>query len=85
METENWINNVLNSTDGMTKVIPSDLLFYKIQNRIRNNKISTHWIWLAAASFTILISLNIKIVFGESNKNQIETLTSTIAKSNQLY
>lgn len=86
MEIEKWINEVFNSTDGMIKITPDDSLFYKIQNKI-NNSISIRWIWLAAASFVILITLNAKIVFGKSNTNESHTqiLASTIVKSNQLY
>ena len=35
METENWINEVLNSTNGMMKVVPDDSLFSQIENRIQ--------------------------------------------------
>jgi hypothetical protein len=87
MEREKWINEVLNSTNGMTKIAPDDSLFFKIQNKINNNKFSNSWIWVAAASFAILITLNVKFVFGKSNTNktEIEILSSTIGKSNQLY
>lgn len=87
METEKWINNVFNSTDGMIKITPDDSLFFKIQKKLNNTKLSSRWIWLAAASFLILITLNAKIVFGKSNTNESQTqiLASTIVKSNQLY
>lgn len=87
METEKWIYEVLNSTNGMMKITPNDSLFFKIQNKISNNKFSNRWIWIAAASFVILITLNVKFVFGKADKNesQTEILASTIVKSNQLY
>jgi uncharacterized membrane protein YvbJ len=87
MKTQEWINEVLKSTDGMVKISPDDSLFFKIQSRIIDTKISSRWIWLAAASFVILVSLNVKFVFGKANskENQTEILASTIAKSNQLY
>lgn len=87
METEKWINNVFNSTDGMIKINPDDSLFFKIQKKINNTKLSSRWIWLAAASFAILIIINVKFVIGKSNKNQsqIEILASTMVESNQLY
>ena len=87
MEKEEWISEVLNSTEGMVKISPDDALFFKIQNRINDTKLSSRWIWLAAASFLILVSLNMKFVFGEANskESQTEVLASTIAKSNQLY
>ena len=87
MEREKWINDVLNSTEGMIKISPDDSLFYKIQNKINNNTISSRWIFLVAASFLILISLNVKLVFGKSNtkESQTEIIASTMVKSNQLY
>ena len=88
MEQEKWINSVLNSTDGITKVIPDDLLFSKIENKIKEqNVVSNQWIWVAAASFAILFSLNFKVIFSESKKsnNEVEMLASSIYKSNQLY
>jgi hypothetical protein len=87
MEKEQWINEVLNSTEGMVKISPDAALFFKIQNRINDTKLSSRWIWLAAASFLILVSLNMNFVFGEADgkENQTEVLASTIAKSNQLY
>lgn len=88
METEKWINEILNSTDGMTQVVPDDELFSKIQNRIKNeNTLPNPWIWLAAASFAVLITLNIKFVFSNTDKanNQTELLASSITETNQLY
>ncbi|RTY93685.1 hypothetical protein [Flavobacterium sp. GT3R68] len=88
METEKWINEILNSTNGMTKVVPDEMLFSKIQNKIRHeNTLPNPWIWAAAASFAVLISLNIKFVFSNSDKtnSQTELLASSITKTNQLY
>ncbi|PWA05867.1 hypothetical protein [Flavobacterium psychrotolerans] len=88
METENWINEVLNSANGMMKVVPDDSLFSKIENRInRKTIISSQWIWVTAASFIILLSLNIKLILVKSNKSseQTELLASFMSKTNQLY
>ena len=88
METENWITDVLNSFDGMTKVVPSEALFFKIQAKINTRKaISSQWIWLAAASFALLITLNIKLINSKTNKSDVPTeqIVSTISKTNQLY
>lgn len=89
METKKWINDILNSTDGMTKVVPNDLLFAKIQNRIqnKNNTVSKQWIWIAAASFVLLFTLNASIIVGKLNKkeSQIEMIASTVSKTDQLY
>jgi hypothetical protein len=88
MEQEKWINSILNSTDGITQVTPNDLLFSKIQNKIKEqNVVSNKWIWIAAASFAVLFSLNFKVIFSESRKsnNDTEMLASSIYNSNQLY
>jgi hypothetical protein len=87
MEQENFINEILNSTNGMTKIVPNDLLFSKIENAIKNqNNVPTKWIWVAAASFAILFSLNSILVFSKKDsKNPTETIATSIYKSNQLY
>ena len=74
METENWINEILNSSDGITKVAPNTALFSKIQMKINNqNSISKQWIWIAAASFALLLSLNVKFIFSNKSKSNNET------------
>lgn len=88
METEKWITEILNSTNGMTKVIPDELLFSKIQNKINTeNTIPSQWIWTVAASFIVLISLNSILLFSKPNKTNVQTeiIASTISKTNQLY
>ena len=88
MEANNWTNDILNSSEGITKVIPDTLLFSKIQNRISiQNSVSSQWIWIAAASFTILVSLNIKMLLSNTTKTtvQTETIVSSVSNSNQLY
>ena len=88
METENWINEILNSSDGITKVAPNKALFSKIQMKINNqNSISKKWIWLAAASFALLLSLNLKFIFRNNTKktNETETIISSVTSNNQLY
>jgi len=88
MEANNWTNDILNSSNGITKVIPDVLLFSKIQNRINiQNTVSSQWIWIAAASFTILVSLNIKMLLSNTTKTSAptETIVSSVSNSNQLY
>jgi hypothetical protein len=88
MEANNWTNDILNSSNGITKVTPDALLFSKIQNRISiQNTISSQWIWIAAASFTILVSLNVKMLLSNTPKTstQTETIVSSVSNSNQLY
>lgn len=75
MEKENWINEILSSTDQIVKVLPSDGLYAKIQSQIQQQRtVETKWVWLAAASMLLLVSLNIKMVSNElkSEKNNQE-------------
>jgi hypothetical protein len=87
MEREDFINKVLNSTDGITKAIPNDAVFLKIEKRIDETTISLRTIWLVAASIVVLISFNIMLLKGKSNSNESEiaSLEHSINKSNQLY
>jgi hypothetical protein len=88
METENWINEILNSSDGITKVAPNTALFSKIQMKINNqNSISKQWIWIAAASFALLLSLNVKFIFSNKSKsnNETESVISSVTNNSQLY
>ena len=88
MEANNWINDILNSSNGITKVTPDALLFSKIQNRINiQSTVSSQWIWIAAASFTILVSLNVKMLLSNNTKTvaPTETIVSSVSNSNQLY
>ena len=88
MEANNWTNEILNSSNGITKVIPDALLFSKIQNRINiQSTVSSQWIWIAAASFTILVSLNVKMLLSNTAKTlaPTETIVSSVSNSNQLY
>ena len=88
MEKENWINEILESTNGMSAAVPDTKLFSKIQKKIKiENTVSQKWIWAAAASIAILISVNIKFVFLKSTKQKATTemIAAYLSKSNQLY
>ena len=85
MEKENWINEILSSTDHIVKVLPSDGLYAKIQSQIKQQKtVETKWVWLAAASMLLLVSLNIKMVSNElkiEKKYQEEALIALVTDS----
>jgi hypothetical protein len=89
MEKEQWIENILNSTNGITPVAPNDYLFDKIQKRIHlQNKVSTKIVWLVAASIVVLVIINFSIVVSNNNQKTNEAtayLEMTVNKSNQLY
>lgn len=85
---ENFIYKILSSANGITKVEPNDLLFSRIQRSINNkNKVSTKWIWVAAASILLLVSLNVALVISNSNTkiSDSELLANSIINNNQLY
>ena len=88
MKKENKIESILNSTNGMTKVVPSDVLFSKIEQKIlKLQRVSPQTVWLVAASIIVLVLLNITAL--KSNSSQEVTTTTymseTINQSNQLY
>ena len=88
MKAENWTLEIMESTNGMVKVLPNKLLFDKIQNKINlESKVSNKWIFVAAATFALLISINIKLLKSNLAKTntQTETVISTISNTNQLY
>ena len=62
MERDIWIKNVLNSSNGMTKVAPNNALFSRIQQKINKQKtVSSQTVWLVAASIVILIMVNLAL------------------------
>ncbi|QBZ98622.1 hypothetical protein [Flavobacterium sangjuense] len=89
MERNNWIENILNSTNGLTPVTPSDDLFSKIQQRIQlESKVSSKTVWLVAASIAVLVMLNFSVIAFKSKEKTSSTtayLEMTVNKSNQLY
>jgi len=89
MEKDRWIENVLNSTNGITKVSPNDHLFSKIQSRINDQKPAETYVkWLIAASIVVLISLNTTYILqkNSTNKQNNDNITSLVkTANNQLY
>ena len=88
MERNNWIENILNSTNGITPVMPSDDLFSKIQQKIQQDKkVSSKILWLVAASIAVLVMLNFSVLCKSKEKTSATTtyLEMTVNKSNQLY
>ncbi len=88
MEQENWINEILDSTNGMSSAEPDAKLFSKIQDKIETQKtVNPQWVWLAAASIILLVAMNVKFIFSETSNEEraTELIVSSISKSNQLY
>lgn len=88
MEQDKWIEKVLNSTNGITKVEPNDLLFSKIEKQIQvNTTESKSPLWFVAASLTLFLSLSF-IVFQLSLVSKRETdslFKEQFSINNQLY
>lgn len=88
MEKENFIEQILNSANGITPVAPSDDLFEKINSRVQEKQvIPMRMVGLVAASIALLISLNIILLSVSTSKTENTTavLEQSINKSNQLY
>lgn len=89
MRREEWINEIIDSTNQIVKVMPDDGLFLKIQNKLKVKKtVSKEWVWLAAASIVFLASINIKVIYNElqTEKEMEETeLIAAVTDSNQFY
>ena len=88
MNKDQFIEKVLNSTNGIQKVEPNEALFSKIQLRIEAEKpVSNYISWLVAASIILLVSLNVGILLNtndtSTSKNELSSLVSTT--NNQLY
>jgi hypothetical protein len=89
MEQETWIQNILESTNGITPAVPNENLWDKIQNKIQQqNYVAPKTVWLVAASIAVLEILNITVL---KTKTQAKTTSpssyfeNTLNKSNQLY
>lgn len=88
MEKENFIEQILNSANGITRVQPSGDLFAKINNRVQEKLvIPMLMVGLVAASIALLIALNIILLSVKTSKTENSTaiLEQSISKSNQLY
>ena len=83
------INEILNSSNNIVKVVPNDDLFDKIIIRINNQKeiMPAKLLFTIAATLLLLMLLNIEVIrikiYNSTNKNQI--LKESIYKTNELY
>ena len=91
MEKEQWINQVLDSTNGMRKATPSPFLFARIEQKMRHQtpKIIPYNITMGiAVLFVLLVSLNIG-AFNRPKQTQTNTLQNLLqmgfADDNNLY
>ena len=88
MEKEEFLKNVLNSSNGMSNVAPSEDLFAKIEQKINSRTVvSSKTTLLVAASIVILIALNVILIknTGTEKQSEMAKLEQAINKNNQLY
>lgn len=88
MEKEQWIQTVLNSTNGITAVTPSDDLLVKIRLKIKQQeKVTPTTVWWVAASIALLVTLNVMLLQKAKTKDNSTSsyLEHNLNQSNQLY
>ncbi|RXR19007.1 hypothetical protein EQG63_06065 [Flavobacterium amnicola] len=88
MEQDQWIEMVLNSSNGIQKVTPDEQLFSKIMNTINEKpEVRIRTMWFAAASILLFFTLNILLINYSTSKQerQFSALTQELDKDNQLY
>jgi hypothetical protein len=88
MEKEQWIQTVLNSTNGMSAVTPNEDLLAKIQLKIKQQeKVAPTTVWWIAASIAVLVTLNVTLLQKAKTKDISKSsyLEHTLNQSNQLY
>ena len=68
MNEENWINNAIQSMDGISKASPSEDLYYKIEQSIFQ-KIPKKRIRFAIAAAFLLLCINVFSLFSLENNS----------------
>lgn len=87
-EKEKWVDEVLKSLDGVSKIQPPDTVYQRIQQKFQK-VVSIPIILGIAASFLLLVFLNINII--NSTYNVDDKPNSSLKEelgifnSNQLY
>lgn len=88
MEKEHWIQTIMNSTNGISAVMPSDDLLANIQLKIKQQeKVAPTTVWWIAASITVLVTLNVALLQKAKTRDNSTNsyLEHTLNQSNQLY
>jgi len=88
MEKDQWIQTVMNSTNAISAVTPSDDLLARIQLKIKQQeKVTPTTVWWIAASIAVLLTLNVALL--QKAKTRVNSTSSylehTLNQSNQLY
>ncbi|WP_338409753.1 hypothetical protein [uncultured Flavobacterium sp.] len=88
MNNEIFIKNILNSTNGITKVFPDDSLYVRIQEQIAyEKKVSNYAKFFVAASISLLVFINVEVLYhNEQISNSINDVSKLVVTAdNQLY
>ena len=89
MEKEKYIQDILNSTNGITKATPNAALFQKIEQRLEaEKKVPIQLIWMVAASIVVLLGINIMVMANKSatsDKQSVARIAATLQTNNQFY
>jgi hypothetical protein len=85
MEKQEWLNNVLNSTQGMQQAAAPDSLWAKIQQEIQNEvkviaMVPRRTVWLTAASVALLLLLNLVAVRGYHPAKKMTAIEALMAE-----
>jgi hypothetical protein len=88
-ETE-WINDILNSVEGIERAAPNPFLLAKIQHRLMakpsQTMVPARLVWLAAGAFVLLLMLNAQFIQQRlARPNQTDTQLSAVVSEMQLY
>ncbi|MGZ4054294.1 MAG: hypothetical protein ACXVPU_18430 [Bacteroidia bacterium] len=84
MDKEKWINDVMNSLDGIKSPGVNPFLYNRILEKIGSGNSEyapMKLVWLAAASFILLIALNFTIIKAASSahgnkKNELQKIAA---------
>lgn len=87
MNKEKWINEVMNSLDDAKSSKASPFLYNRILNRISSGETEyapMKLAWLAAASFALLVFLNLTVIKNRTSPKSTSTEAQILANSYQL-
>lgn len=88
-EKDKWIAEVFDSLNGMQRAEPGPFLFAKIQHRLAGGispvYVPARTVWLAVASFALLVLLNWRMASQPIPTASNNTELNTVISGMQLY
>lgn len=87
MEKKEWIEEVINSTEGMRKLTPRESMYDAIQAKLykQEKQVPQKTVWIAAASIVLLATLNIITIKKVFSKEEIQKTSITEVSESPLY